>query len=96
MLCPGGTQAVDAALLLAEMAVLHPARPAWPDVLRFVHTSVLPGSLARLIRQAAITAICDGTERITKTCSPRSGSTASPNKATAPTPARPRPRIKRP
>jgi hypothetical protein len=24
------------------------------------------GSLARLIRQAAITAICDGTERITK------------------------------
>ncbi|MFF3735506.1 transposase [Streptomyces sp. NPDC002476] len=43
VLCPAGTQAVDAALLLAEMAVPYPARPAWPDVLRFAHSTVLPG-----------------------------------------------------
>ncbi|MFB7552975.1 hypothetical protein [Streptomyces sp. NPDC056154] len=43
VLCPAGTQAVDAALLLAEMAVPHPARPTWPDVLRFAHSAVLPG-----------------------------------------------------
>ncbi len=42
VLCPGGTQAVDAALLLAEMAVPHPARPSWPDALRFAHSTVLP------------------------------------------------------
>lgn len=42
VLCPAGTQAVDAALLLAEMAVPHPARPAWPGVLRFAHSAVLP------------------------------------------------------
>ncbi|WP_331767894.1 hypothetical protein [Embleya sp. NBC_00896] len=41
VLCPGGTKAVDAALLLAEMAVPHPARPRWPDVLRFAHTRLL-------------------------------------------------------
>ncbi|EFL29553.1 integrase catalytic subunit [Streptomyces viridochromogenes DSM 40736] len=40
VLCPGGTQAVDVALLLAEMAVPHPARPAWPDALRFTHTQL--------------------------------------------------------
>ncbi|BET45103.1 DDE-type integrase/transposase/recombinase [Kitasatospora aureofaciens] len=40
VLCPGGTQAVDAALLLAEMAVPHPARPTWPDALCFAHTQL--------------------------------------------------------
>uniref|UniRef100_UPI002F9157A0 Mu transposase C-terminal domain-containing protein n=1 Tax=Streptomyces sp. NBC_01592 TaxID=2975889 RepID=UPI002F9157A0 len=43
VLCPGGTQAVDAALLLAEMAVPRPARPAWPDALRFTHARLLAG-----------------------------------------------------
>ncbi|GAA2331160.1 hypothetical protein GCM10010246_12880 [Streptomyces cuspidosporus] len=43
VLCPAGTRAVDAAMLLAEMAVPHPARPAWPEVLRFAHRTVLPG-----------------------------------------------------
>ncbi|WP_331489839.1 hypothetical protein [Streptomyces sp. Go40/10] len=33
VLCPSATKAADAALLLAEMAVPHPARPIWPDVL---------------------------------------------------------------
>ncbi|WP_020550095.1 DDE-type integrase/transposase/recombinase [Embleya scabrispora] len=33
VLCPAGTKAVDAALLLAEMAVPHPARPTWPAAL---------------------------------------------------------------
>lgn len=42
VLCPATTQAVDAALLLAEMAVPHPARPTWPDVLRFAHTPLPP------------------------------------------------------
>lgn len=42
VLCPGGTQAVDAALLLAEMAVPCPAKPTWPDALRFTHTQLLP------------------------------------------------------
>ncbi|WP_369780698.1 Mu transposase C-terminal domain-containing protein [Streptomyces sp. R33] len=42
VLCPSSTQAVDAALLLAEMAVPHPARPTWPDALRFAHSSLLP------------------------------------------------------
>lgn len=37
-----GTQAVDAALLLAEMAVPHPAKPTWPDALRFTHTQLPP------------------------------------------------------
>lgn len=57
VLCPAGTQAVDAALLLAEMAVPHPARPAWPDVLRFTHSTVLPAerllSLDERLRGAA-------------------------------------------
>nr|WP_329618637.1 hypothetical protein [Streptomyces sp. S465] len=43
VLCPGGTQAVDAALLLAEMAVPHPSKPTWPDALRFTHSQLLPG-----------------------------------------------------
>ncbi|MEV7144670.1 transposase [Streptomyces tauricus] len=34
------TQAVDAALLLAEMAVPHPARPGWPEHLRLAHAAV--------------------------------------------------------
>ncbi|MFF7977378.1 transposase [Streptomyces sp. NPDC007905] len=38
VLRPAGTQAVDAALLLAEMAVPHPARPTWPDALHLAHT----------------------------------------------------------
>ncbi|MFD7178241.1 Mu transposase C-terminal domain-containing protein [Streptomyces sp. NPDC059929] len=42
VLCPGATKAVDAALLLAEMAVPHPARPTWPDILRMDHARVLP------------------------------------------------------
>ncbi|MFI6476039.1 transposase [Streptomyces sp. NPDC050516] len=42
VLRPAGTQAVDAALLLAEMAVPHPARPDWPDVLHIAHSTVLP------------------------------------------------------
>lgn len=42
VLCPSSTQAVDAALLLAEMAVPHPARPTWPDALRFAHSSLIP------------------------------------------------------
>lgn len=42
VLCPGGTQAVDAALLLAEMAVPHPARPTWPEALQFAHSALLP------------------------------------------------------
>ncbi|CAM5548771.1 Transposase OS=Streptomyces antimycoticus OX=68175 GN=SSPO_001660 PE=4 SV=1 [Streptomyces antimycoticus] len=33
VLRPHSTKAVDAALLLAEMAVPHPARPAWPKAL---------------------------------------------------------------
>jgi transposase InsO family protein len=35
-----GTKAVDAALLLAEMAVPHPARSGWPDQLRLAHAAV--------------------------------------------------------
>ncbi|WP_461025915.1 Mu transposase C-terminal domain-containing protein [Streptomyces sparsus] len=42
VLCPSATKAVDAALLLAEMAVPHPARPAWPDILRMDHARTLP------------------------------------------------------
>ncbi|MFF5826067.1 transposase [[Kitasatospora] papulosa] len=34
------TQAVDASLLLAEMAVPHPARPGWPEHLRLAHAAV--------------------------------------------------------
>ncbi|MGP3974466.1 transposase [Streptomyces sp. 8N114] len=34
------TKAVDAALLLAEMAVPHPARPGWSDHLRLAHAAV--------------------------------------------------------
>lgn len=47
VLRPAGTKAVDAALLLAEMAVPHPARPTWPDTLRLARTP-LP-QLQRLI-----------------------------------------------
>ncbi|WP_406224239.1 Mu transposase C-terminal domain-containing protein [Streptomyces canus] len=42
VLCPHATKAVDAALLLAEMAVPHPARPTWPNVLRMDHAPALP------------------------------------------------------
>ncbi|MFI6093850.1 Mu transposase C-terminal domain-containing protein [Streptomyces sp. NPDC051218] len=42
VLCPSTTKAVDAALLLAEMAVPHPARPTWPDILRMDHAHALP------------------------------------------------------
>ncbi|MGW6738976.1 transposase [Streptomyces sp. NPDC055013] len=35
-----GTKAVDAALLLAEMAVPHPARPGWPGHLHLAHATV--------------------------------------------------------
>ncbi|MFI6586047.1 hypothetical protein [Embleya sp. NPDC050493] len=42
VLFPGGTPAVDAALLFAETAVPHPARPTRPDALRFAHTRLLP------------------------------------------------------
>ncbi|GAB2885011.1 Mu transposase C-terminal domain-containing protein [Streptomyces mayteni] len=45
VLCPAGTRSVDAALLLAEMTVPHPARPTWPDALRFAHSSHLPQRL---------------------------------------------------
>ncbi|MFF1284500.1 transposase [Streptomyces sp. NPDC058299] len=38
VLRPAGTKAVDAALLLAEMAVPHPARPTWPKALRLAYT----------------------------------------------------------
>ncbi|MFJ7898743.1 transposase [Streptomyces anthocyanicus] len=34
------TQAVDAALLLAEMAVPHPVRPGWGEQLRLAHAAV--------------------------------------------------------
>ncbi|WP_406117685.1 Mu transposase C-terminal domain-containing protein [Streptomyces sp. NBC_00989] len=40
VLRPAGTKAVDAALLLAETAVPHPARPAWPDALRLAHAQL--------------------------------------------------------
>ncbi|MEU9376037.1 Mu transposase C-terminal domain-containing protein [Streptomyces sp. NPDC048255] len=42
VLCPSATKAVDAALLLAEIAVPHPARPAWPDILRMNQALALP------------------------------------------------------
>ncbi|MFJ8664029.1 Mu transposase C-terminal domain-containing protein [Streptomyces sp. NPDC093795] len=42
VLCPSATKAVDAALLLAEMAVPHPARPTWPNTLRMEHGRALP------------------------------------------------------
>ncbi|MGP4001140.1 transposase [Streptomyces sp. 8N706] len=42
VLCPHATKAVDAALLLAEMAVPHPARPTWPDIWRMDHAPALP------------------------------------------------------
>ncbi|KUN01289.1 transposase [Streptomyces canus] len=42
VLCPHATKAVDAALLLAEMAVPHPARPTWPHILRMDHAPALP------------------------------------------------------
>ncbi|KDQ71452.1 Mu transposase C-terminal domain-containing protein [Streptomyces sp. NTK 937] len=42
VLCPSATKAVDAALLLAEMAVPHPARPTWPDILRMDRAATLP------------------------------------------------------
>ncbi|MER5981073.1 Mu transposase C-terminal domain-containing protein [Streptomyces sp. NPDC001857] len=35
-----GTKAVDAALLLAEMAVPHPVRPGWGEQLRLSHAAV--------------------------------------------------------
>lgn len=40
LLRPGGTKAVDAALLLAEMAVPHPVRPHWPACLHLAHSSI--------------------------------------------------------
>ncbi|MDX3801093.1 transposase [Streptomyces sp. AK04-3B] len=51
-----GTKAVDAALLLAEMAVPHPMRPGWPDHLRLAHAAVPYGRLLALdarLQQAA-------------------------------------------
>ena len=41
VLRPHSTKAVDAALLLAETAVPHPARPTWPNILRFARSSIL-------------------------------------------------------
>ncbi|MFG2639355.1 transposase, partial [Streptomyces sp. NPDC048362] len=35
-----GTKAVDAALLLADMAVPHPVRPGWPEHLRLAHAAI--------------------------------------------------------
>jgi transposase InsO family protein len=40
VLRPHSTKAVDAALLLAEMAVPHPARPTWPDALKLSRAQV--------------------------------------------------------
>ncbi|MFJ7046836.1 Mu transposase C-terminal domain-containing protein [Streptomyces sp. NPDC101112] len=40
VLRPHSTKAVDAALLLAEMAVPHPARPTWPAALHLSHAEV--------------------------------------------------------
>ncbi|MFF9788917.1 transposase [Streptomyces nigrescens] len=40
VLRPHSTKAVDAALLLAEMAVPHPARPAWPHSLHLSRAEV--------------------------------------------------------
>jgi transposase InsO family protein len=40
VLRPAGTKAVDAALLLAEMAVPHPARPTWPNSLHLARTQL--------------------------------------------------------
>nr|WP_232545900.1 DDE-type integrase/transposase/recombinase [Streptomyces antimycoticus] len=40
VLRPHSTKAVDAALLLAEMAVPHPARPAWPKSLHLSRAEV--------------------------------------------------------
>ncbi|MET9181876.1 Mu transposase C-terminal domain-containing protein [Kitasatospora aureofaciens] len=40
VLRPASTKAVDAALLLAEMAVPHPMRPGWPKVLELSHAAV--------------------------------------------------------
>ncbi|MFE2285606.1 hypothetical protein ACFXDJ_15735 [Streptomyces sp. NPDC059443] len=40
VLRPEGTKAVDAALLLAEMAVPHPMRPNWPACLELAQASV--------------------------------------------------------
>ncbi|MFI0724260.1 transposase [Streptomyces sp. NPDC021224] len=40
VLCEEGTKAVDAALLLAEMAVPHPLRPTWPAALSMAHANL--------------------------------------------------------
>ncbi|MBT2407695.1 MULTISPECIES: Mu transposase C-terminal domain-containing protein [unclassified Streptomyces] len=40
VLRPAGTKAVDAALLLAEMATPHPMRPIWPDALHLSRAPV--------------------------------------------------------
>ena len=40
VLRPAGTKAVDAALLLAEMATPHPVRPTWPQVLQLSRAPV--------------------------------------------------------
>ncbi|MGW2668147.1 transposase [Streptomyces sp. NPDC001272] len=40
ILRPAGTKAVDAALLLAEMAVPHPVRPHWPACLHLAHARI--------------------------------------------------------
>ncbi|WP_335756052.1 hypothetical protein [Streptomyces alboflavus] len=44
VLCPSTTKAVDAALLLAEMAVPPPARPTWPAIWRMDRSPLLPTS----------------------------------------------------
>ncbi|MCC9312322.1 DDE-type integrase/transposase/recombinase [Kitasatospora sp. RB6PN24] len=57
VLRPHSTKAVDAALLLAEMATPHPARPSWPDA-RFdrsplLHRDALIAADERLAQAAA-------------------------------------------
>ncbi|MFC4959750.1 transposase [Streptomyces mauvecolor] len=48
VLRPHGTKAVDAALLLAEMAVPHPARPTWPAALHLSRAEVPYGRMLSL------------------------------------------------
>ncbi|MEV8098861.1 hypothetical protein [Kitasatospora sp. NPDC085879] len=45
VLRPAGTKSVDAALLLAEMAVPHPLRPGWPPALAMSRAPVPYGDL---------------------------------------------------
>jgi hypothetical protein len=51
VLRPEGTKAVDAALLLAEMAVPHPMRPHWPEALELSRASVPYERLAAIDRR---------------------------------------------